>query len=96
MSIGWVDFLIGLFLANAIPHLVVGRMDIRFFAVVGYSAKANIGYSIWNVLLAAAISIYAYGFAAFWGNTLFWGFLTLYVIYAISGRWFYLKFKLDS
>lgn len=93
MEFSLVDFLIGFFLANSIPHLVVGIMDIRFLSLFGFSAKANIAYSIWNILLASAISIYFYGIEALMHDALFWGVFGIYVSYVLSGRFLYLRWK---
>lgn len=93
MPFSSVDFLVGFFMANAIAHLVIGLMKVRFFAGFGYGSRANIGYSLLNVGLAVALVILGNGPAALLGNAIFWGALTLYVIYAITGRYFYHRWR---
>lgn len=93
MKLNLLDFLVAFFLANSIPHLVVGIMDIRFLSLFGFGAKANIAYSVWNILLASAISIYVYGVEALLYNGFFWGVLGIYISYVITGRYLYLRWK---
>lgn len=93
MPFSSVDFLVGFFMANAVAHLVLGLMKVRFFAGFGYGSRANIGYSILNIALAAAIAIIGHGPAALLENAIFWGALTPYVIYAFTGRYFYHRWR---
>ncbi len=93
MRFSSVDFLVGFFMANAIAHLVLGLMKVRFFAGFGYGSRANIGYSICNIALAGAIASIGNEPAALLENAMFWGALTLYVIYAITGRTLYRRWR---
>jgi len=93
MSIIIAQFFIGFFLANALPHLIAGLMDIKLLSLFGFSAKGNIAYSIWNVCLAAGIGIYMFGFEALLQHTFFWGMLTVFLIYALVGRSLYLRWN---
>ena len=93
MTMHILNFLTGLFLANSIPHLVVGVMDIRFLSLFGFGGKANIAYSVWNVCLAGSIAIYAHGLDALLYNFFFWGVFFIYISYVAAGRFLYLKWK---
>ena len=95
MTFSWIDFLIGFFLANAIPHFVVGVMDIRFLSLFGFGAKQNILYSLWNLFWAVAITWYVYGLDWLMSNGLFLGAAFILVSYFVSGRFLYLRWKQD-
>lgn len=58
-----IDFLIGLFAANALPHFVMGRLDARVLSLFGYGARANVLYSLFCVIVAVSLFQYKYGLA---------------------------------
>lgn len=89
MNFQWSDFFAGFFLANAIPHLLFGQMNIKFFSGLGFGNNRNIGYSIWNVALAGATLLFFQGADALMGNATFWGLFSLLAIYAVTGKFFY-------
>lgn len=59
-----LDFLIGLFATNALPHFLFAKLDARVLSLFGYSPRANFAYSVFCLLVAATIYIAKYGFSA--------------------------------
>jgi len=93
MEFSWLDFIIGLFLANSIPHFVVGVMDIRFFSLFGFGSKQNLLYSAWNLGLALGLSLYFHGLDHLLNNAFFWGVFFVLTAYAAVGRYLYLRWR---
>ena len=58
-----VDFLIGLFLANAMPHYLFGRLQVGVLSLFGYTARANIAYGLLCFVAAAGLFGWKYGFS---------------------------------
>ncbi len=56
-----IDFLIGLFAANALPHYLVGRFDGRILGLFGYGPKANMVYSFLCTAIALGLFQIKYG-----------------------------------
>lgn len=59
----WIDFLIGLCAANAIPHFVLGCLDAQVLGLFGYGPKANIAYALFCSICSLALFHYRYGLA---------------------------------
>ncbi len=72
MQFSWADFFIAFFIVNSIPHLLVARMDIRYLSGFGFGAGRNIAYSVWNIMLAGGIAIWAYGWSGVLKTEHFW------------------------
>lgn len=56
-----IDFLIGLFAANALPHYLIGKYNGRVLCLFGYGARANIAYSLFCVAVSLALFQFKYG-----------------------------------
>ena len=73
-----IDFLIGLFLVNSMPHFIVGISKIRFLSLFGYTPVGNISYSVLQFIAAIILISYQYGFSSIYKNGIFLaGFLLL-------------------
>ncbi len=94
-SLTIVDFLIGFFLMNAMPHMLMGILDVRFLSLFGFSARANVGYSAFNVLVAAILFHVEHGLDQLLDNGVAVGVLTMLAIYAVTGRFFVNLFDSD-
>lgn len=56
-----IDFLIGVFAANALPHYVMGRLDARVLGLFGYSSRGNIAYAIFCSAISLGLFHFKYG-----------------------------------
>ncbi|MBK04494.1 MAG: hypothetical protein CL920_27645 [Deltaproteobacteria bacterium] len=90
-----LDFLIGLFGINALPHYLFGRLNVRILSLFGYSAKANYAYSALCFVLSLGLFSYKYGFSQWKQHTMYFGvlFVTLsfYVGWPFIDRFLYDK-----
>ncbi|MDD9951519.1 MAG: hypothetical protein OXT67_08145 [Zetaproteobacteria bacterium] len=93
MEFHWVDLCIGLFIANAIPHFIVGVMDIRFLCLFGFGAKQNILYSAWNIAWSLGLAWYFHGFEWITHNGLYLGVCLILASYIIGGRFLYERWR---
>lgn len=81
----FLDIYLGILVVNAFPHLIVGQLNIRFLSLFGYSSKANIAYSLFNVFGAVAIALYKFGLDTVFSSGFTWGALFVYVSFFIGG-----------
>ncbi len=93
MTFNWIDFLIGFFLMNAMPHLIFGLIRLRFLSLFGFSAWGNLLYALVNVGIAGGLYDYQYGINALLQDGVALGGLAMLVIYAITGRLFVKLFQ---
>ena len=56
-----IDFLIGLFAVNALPHYLFGRMNIQVLSLFGYSAKGNLCYAAFCLAVSVGLFTYQHG-----------------------------------
>lgn len=88
-----LDFLVGIALMNAMPHLIFGITKVRFLSPFGFTPAANIGYSAVNVLIAVVLFQLNRGFAVMIENGIFLGAVFILIVYFISGKFFYRLFQ---
>ncbi|QDT31672.1 hypothetical protein [Thalassoglobus polymorphus] len=81
----FIDFLIGLFAANALPHYLIGRFDGRILGLFGYSARANIAYSFLCTAIALGLFQYKYGLESIADHGMLLG--VLLVVFSFYGGW---------
>lgn len=93
MALTLVDFLIGLFLMNAMPHILFGLLKVRFLSIFGFTPLANLGYGLFNLVVALALFHSRYGIAALLTNGIVLGAGAMLVIYLMTGRFFYTLFQ---
>lgn len=88
-----IDFLIGFFLMNAMPHFVLGTWKGRMFSAFGFGDAQNIAYGLLQGVIALGLFLWEYGIAGLTENGIFVGALTILVIYFITGRFFFKRFN---
>jgi hypothetical protein len=92
----FIDFLIGLFLMNAMPHLALGIWKGRMFSAFGFGNKQNIAYSFLCLLLSIILFVYKYGIRGIFENGIYAGALLLLLIYFITGNFWYKLFNKEK
>ncbi|NQV41895.1 MAG: hypothetical protein HQ506_06030 [Candidatus Marinimicrobia bacterium] len=86
MKLNMLDFLTGLFLMNAMPHMLFGIIRLRFLSLFGFSALGNLLYALVNLSIAGSIYHYQYHILSIKQDGILLGALVVVVIYAITGR----------
>lgn len=59
-----LDFLIGLFAANALPHYLFFRFDPGILGLFGYSARGNLAYAFFCLVISLGLFHFKYGLAS--------------------------------
>lgn len=93
MEFTLIDFLIGFFLMNAMPHNLFGLLKIRFFSAFGFSSQGNVAYGLLNIAIALVLFHIRYGIQALMNHGIVIGAGTMLLIYLVSGRFFYNLFQ---
>ena len=88
-----IDFLIGFFLMNAMPHFVLGVWGGRILGAFGYGKKQNMLYGLLCFAISIGLFIYQYGIEGITENGIYLGALTILVIYFITGNFLYKFFN---
>lgn len=92
MEFSFIDFLIGFFLMNAMPHTLFGLMRIRFLSIFGFGALANLGYGFVNIVIALILFHIQYGISTLASHGIVIGVGVMWLIYLVSGKYFYKQF----
>ena len=87
-----IDFLTGLTLMNAMPHLILGVWKGRMFSAFGFGDAKNILYGVLNFALSLGLFIYRYGTEQLFKNGIYAGALVLLIIYFLTARFWYSSF----
>ena len=87
-----MDFIIGLTLVNALPHLTLGIWKGRMLSGLGIGNTQNILYSLVNVSISLGLFLYQYGLDGLWENGIYLGGLFVAVMYYLTGKLFYTLF----
>ena len=93
MTFSLVDFLIGFLLMNAMPHMLFGLMNIRFFSAFGFSPLGNLAYAELNIIAALALFHFQYGISTLANQGLIVGALAMLAIYMLTGKFFFNRFQ---
>ena len=96
MQFTLLDFLIGFFLMNAMPHWLFGITKTRMLSAFGFSPQANIAYSFLNVIIALMIFHIQYGIQMLFSSGITVGVLAMLVIYYLTGKFFLNTFQKNS
>ena len=91
-----IDFFIGFFLMNAMPHFVLGVWKGRMFSAFGFGNKQNIAYGFVCFAISVTLFIYEYGIAGFCRNGIFAGALLILVIYFVTGHFWKNLFRIKK
>lgn len=81
-----IDFIIGLTLANALPHFVLGIWKRRMLSAFGFGNLQNILYGLLNFAISISLYLYQYGLDHLLSNGIYLGAVTLVVIYFLTSR----------
>ncbi len=96
MQFTFINFLIGFFLMNAMPHMLFGLLKIRFFSLFGFSPAGNLGYALLNVVVALVLFHFQFGIQMLFNHGIILGVLSMILIYLLTGRYFYNLFQKDE
>lgn len=88
MQLTLLNFLIGFFLMNAMPHWIMGLTKTRFLSAFGFTPQANIVYSFLNTAIALSLFVWGYGTEALLSNGVFVGAAAMLLIYYLTGKFF--------
>ena len=80
------NFFVGLFLANALAHLIIAQTGVRFLSPFGFSSRGNTIYSGVNLALAIGLALIVHGHWWLIYNFEFWGAFFVVAAYALVGR----------
>ena len=80
----FVDFLIGFFAVNALPHYLFGRMNVGVLSLFGFGALGNLCYSALCLVISLALFSSKYGLGSLGEHMLFVGGLTVVLVYLVS------------
>ena len=81
----WMDFFIGFFLMNAMPHFVLGIWDGRILSLYGFGKTQNILYGLTCFAVSTILYVIKYGWTIP-ENGIYLGALTILLIYFVTGR----------
>lgn len=79
-----IDFLIGFGAVNALPHYLFGRMNTGVLSLFGFSAKGNLCYSAFCLVLSLGLFAYKYGFGSIGEHMIYAGVMFVVVSYLVS------------
>jgi hypothetical protein len=82
----FIDFLIGLTVANSIPHFLVGAAGIRFLGMFGYGNKANMAYSLFSIIVSLILFHINYGITSIFEMPMYVGALFVAVSYVFGSH----------
>ena len=92
-----IDFIIGLTLMNALPHMLVGMGNIRFLGLFGYGNTQNIAYAALSTVVSCTLFTWKYGLEGWTENGIYLGAVAVLVAYWVTGkfliRFFFKKMK---
>jgi len=91
-----IDFLIGLFLMNAMPHFVLGVWKGRIPSLFGIGPKANMAYSGVCFSISVGLFLWRYGWIGLTENGIYAGALAILVIYYLTGQFWYRSFRVEK
>ncbi len=63
------------------------------FSAFGFGDAQNIAYGVLNFVISLGLFLFKYGLAGLAQNGIYAGVLTLLVIYFVTGRFWYARFK---
>ena len=91
-----IDFIIGVTLMNALPHMLVGYGNIRFLGLFGYGNLPNIAYAALSTFISTGLFTWKYGLEGWTGNMLYVGAVSVLIAYWFLGKVFIRLFKKDK
>ena len=89
----FIDFIIGLTLMNAMPHMLVGYGNIRFLGLFGYGNIPNIAYAALSTIISTGLFTWKYGMEGWATNGIYIGALVVLIAYWLTGKWLIKMFE---
>lgn len=80
-----IDFLIGVFAANALPHFVLGCVDAQVLGLFGYGARQNRLYGYFCAAVALLLFHVRYGLSTLLAQPMLLG--VLFVVFSYFLGW---------
>ena len=96
MEFNWFDFLMGLTLVNAMPHILFGLLDIRFLSALGFGPRANLMYALLNIAAALVLFHVRYGIATLKDHGLVMGALGVLFFFLFFGKHFHSRYQREA
>ena len=90
---GILDFIIGLTLMNAMPHLVLGVWNGRMFSAFGFGNSKNILYGLLNFAISITLFVYRHGNEPLGQNAIYVGAATILIIYFLTAKFWHHLFQ---
>ncbi|MGN6648268.1 MAG: hypothetical protein ACTHJT_17215 [Cytophaga sp.] len=81
-----IDFLIGLFLANAMPHFILGITRTKFLGPFGFSPEGNIVYAVIQFVISLVLIHMQYGLSIIFENGILLGSILVMTMFFIFGK----------
>lgn len=95
MPFQFKDFLIGVFLMNAMPHMLFAMMNIRFLTLFGFSGLANLLHALISVGLALYFYHVQYHISTLIQDGVMVGALSMLLIFLLTSRFLLGFFELN-
>lgn len=87
-----IDFAIGAFLMNAMPHLILGIWKGRMLSGFGIGDKQNIAYGTFCCAVSIGLYIYKYGIEHYFDNGIYAGASSILIFYFLTGYFWHAFF----
>ena len=81
-----IDFFIGLFLANAMPHFILGITKTKFLGPFGFSPTGNIVYAVIQFVISLVLIHIQYGLAVIFKNGMLLAAMLVLIMFFIFGK----------
>lgn len=91
-----IDFLIGIFLANAMPHFILGITRTKFLGPFGFSPTGNIVYAVIQFVISLVLIHIQYGLSIIFENGILLGGILVMTMFFIFGRMVLRFYNRDS
>lgn len=91
-----IDFFIGLFLANAMPHFIMGITKTKFLGPFGFSPAGNIVYAVIQFLISLVLIHIQYGLTAIFKNGMLLAAILVMTMFFIFGKTVLQYYNRDS
>ncbi len=81
-----IDFFIGLFLANAMPHFILGITKTKFLGPFGFSPIGNIVYAVIQFVISLVLIHIQYGLVSIFKNGMLLAGILVMMAFFIFGK----------
>lgn len=91
-----IDFFIGLFLANAMPHFILGITKTKFLGPFGFSPWGNIAYAVIQFVISLVLIHIQYGLGILLKNGMLLAAVLVMTMFFIFGKMVLRFYNRDS